>query len=608
MGLFDAIAQGISGAIEAGIEAREEERVLQSQDRKRESETNLIEERYQAFLVKERKAYEEEQVDKKIAMTWNVAFEEGMVPDDDWFESVFSTLPPEIRNSSKFKASLEIQYEKKLHDAVEQFLAGQATPEMLMIYLKPFRAFPKYRKIVDHSLTHWDYYLEDRGAEKSILTDKRMYEFLDAILAGEVVQIPGIIFELNAFSMVPTKQGLEDFFKFTDKYDKPVFTHEELFKQGKYQEAFDQIVSADRTEEELESMKVAVIAAAGFEADHQLSIDTYELAKRACESIFRKLGDETDGSGRKSLKIVQPIDVVVAQAIRLNRTNMIDGINDDLTDFIDELISHYELNKGFAASEQMGILAEVFAYLKAYKQESIVLEAMVANGVPRTEQQEARLSFLRNGGGSRAESFAPKTIEFADDNDDTLAFDYRSMSWSENDLKSYFDMLSGTKKLPNAPLVVAEWVKNIDANGIEWHPENVINQVANAISSNLGDELIVKLINAGIILEGDTDYIPAIVLNDNGKGKYPWLGFVLMGDQVTKKQIALSIYALYYPENDFSGEDSIYERNNKSLTRMLTLTKKQNPRINNYISTIESLLVDTLENWFNKDSNDDDIY
>ena len=73
---------------------------------------------------------------------------------------------------------------------------------------------------------------------------------------------------------------------------------------------------------------------------------------------------------------------------------------------------------------------------------------------------------------------------------------------------------------------------------------------------------------------------------------------LIIGDQVTLKQMNLSIYALYLSER-ISAIENVVQSNEKIISDMTVIKMKQNPRINNYISTITNILLEVIEEWIN---------
>ena len=108
-------------------------------------------------------------------------------------------------------------------------------------------------------------------------------------------------------------------------------------------------------------------------------------------------------------------------------------------------------------------------------------------------------------------------------------------------------------------------------------------------------------------LEGPGKYFK-IYEDDDSIAKYPWLSFIISSEQITRKQISVSIYALYIPEKDNLSFDDTIKRNQMTAAKFLSIKNKQNPKVNNYIYTMQSLLIEELEKYINAGIETDSIY
>lgn len=110
-----------------------------------------------------------------------------------------------------------------------------------------------------------------------------------------------------------------------------------------------------------------------------------------------------------------------------------------------------------------------------------------------------------------------------------------------------------------------------------------------------------QLIEAGAVLESGTDMLPAVFINekeDFTKG-YPYLGFVVIGEQLTMHQLNLSIYVLILPDR-IKYEDMMLQKiNSEIMNKIIMVKEKQNPRITNFISTVNNILTSELQAWLN---------
>lgn len=169
---------------------------------------------------------------------------------------------------------------------------------------------------------------------------------------------------------------------------------------------------------------------------------------------------------------IKSVDMIIAEALRLYYVNAVDKINESLSDFLNIGCKCFEIGQ-----EQYNILLNVFEYLNAYKQEEMVLGAMVSNYIERTPEQEERLNFLRTqkSGFSQGGSSVYKPVEVQKIPEDKLVYEYRTVTWKESDITNYFDSLSIQNQTVSLPFVVNEWSKNINAPGIKWDIEKFLN-------------------------------------------------------------------------------------------------------------------------------------
>lgn len=80
--------------------------------------------------------------------------------------------------------------------------------------------------------------------------------------------------------------------------------------------------------------------------------------------------------------------------------------------------------------------------------------------------------------------------------------------------------------------------------------------------------------------------------------------FVVTGEQLTMTQVSFAIYALYLPTKDFQCTQAVdtIEQNQKYQNRLITLKQAQNPKIKNYIESINEILISGLEAWLNNNN------
>lgn len=244
---------------------------------------------------------------------------------------------------------------------------------------------------------------------------------------------------------------------------------------------------------------------------------------------------------------------------------------------------------------QYNILQAVFNSFGAYKQEEAVLEAMARNTVRMTTEQQ-RLGFLKSQ--THHSSTIRATANYVstsfpdgeEPHDDKLLYDYRIMTMNDSEVGTFFNNLSMKNATTSMAIVVDEWNKTIESKGIEWDEIEAQKYIDTMLSSNFGNRYKTEVIDSGAYVEGWEEYLPSILVTDCSPKGYPWLSYVISGDQMMANQVTLSIYSVYLPQKDHLSE-SIYERNSGIYSKVQLLKKRQNPRINNNIKLIVDLII-----------------
>lgn len=379
---------------------------------------------------------------------------------------------------------------------------------------------------------------------------------------------------------------------------------EELYKAGKYEEAVNCILYTQFPDDTLNLLKKWLIFAAMVEGTDEESASFYRVLWIAYVKAFGRYLI----SNNKQI-LCWNVDMIIAEAIRLSRTNSIGNINKDLERFFEITAPIYHVE-----NSQYDILQKVFAYLNAYEQEIIVLEAMVKNKISRSQEQEERLEFLKSSGnkklsGSNAFRSA-QTLEqhsFLDtihNGENRLIYEYRTISWNENEIRDFFTSLSAQNQTTQLPFVVNEWNKRVTSQNVKWDTNEFIKRIGKVLQENFDNRYSIGAAKSGAT-GGMTELDDTIVLLD--REIYMYIGFNIVGEQIMKNQIAFSIYAMYMPEFDIDLNDNYIERNKEICDKVVMLKQSQNPKINNYMQTITELIISELENWMNV-QNENSLY
>ena len=464
-------------------------------------------------------------------------------------------------------------------ELVRHYLDDEISMPMMFLELEQLTHIPYANDIIGNSLKHKDYLCSSGNNLNSVLHGNAIEE-LQKLRNG-------------AYELVRVK--LLDRKEMRDRWNNRE-QHNFIRRDNAVGKSlFDEIVNVDRDVKYFDDLKRTILIVAMIESEQPELSGALPDLKLAMEETFGPIVYH-EGKPLKSVTV----DMLIADAIHNSKVNSIEKINDSLSTFLNVLCKENDVGV-----EQYNILQEVFAWLKAYKQEAMVLEAMVSNGIARTKEQDNRLAFLNSNkkttSGNSAISFGEtqSDIFFDKKNDDNiLIYDYSFMSMNDSELSEYFNNLSMENRTIDHTVVVEEWANSVEIQGVTWNDESIKNSIDNALKQNFGDKFIVSIKNCGVFSDGWSDNTPAIVISATDEQSLPWLSYIIIGEQIILNQMNISIYALYRPELD-SLSQSIYERNQQMEKKIVMLRKKQNPKINTLIQIVTNLLVKELEIWVN---------
>lgn len=352
------------------------------------------------------------------------------------------------------------------------------------------------------------------------------------------------------------------------------------------------ILRCDYSEEDFDELKRWLLCFGIFiESAGAKEASVYKKLQRANQQVFSPTVKVDN-----DYKLAKTVDMLIAEAVRCSDSKSFEEFDKDLEEFLKYTCPFRRVNKS-----QYDILLQIFAHIGAYEQEKMVLQAMVDNMIERTPEQEARLVFLRNNSLS-----IEKMQKFEETKQSTqegsIVYEYRTLNWSENDIRDYFiaQSTNGTFNT-DMPYVVAEWSKTINSS-VTWEIEDIAKQIERELVDNYGDRLRVVTIKTGINSEWIeySDTI-CIVEKDINNKEYRWIAFNVIGENITKKQIHIMIQALYWPSIDHSimSLEDIYSKNAAVAKKVIALKSKHNPRWNIYIESVVNIVVSVIEKWIN---------
>lgn len=582
------------------------EKAIKTSDSKKNME--YWSERCAQIEMEKEKEYQEfigeftEKVDTEM-QTWvvlNILQEIEQSPHAERNYLVLNQLPDYYKESMAMDYLTSICKDKTYQNCVYAFYVENKSLVETMRMLKPLMDIKTIKEEVRYSLKHYEYLSQDGQDIRSVLTDE---EDIEAAFQR--------IKEAKNFSQEQCERGEEVIQETISDRDRL----QELFDKKDYQKMFNIFSKAEFNEWIFDYFKNFLLYIAFQDNNSSRITDSYDFTKDLVNKLFRASRVEeileNDNFERTYKMIRIPItDMIIADAIRYNKAGMIDSINDDLEKFL----KYFPVKKEEADMSQFEVLRKVFAMLKAYKQEKMVLESMITHNIPRTDFQEKRLTFLRNSSvhGWGIDSLGRKSPQIIDSEEskEGMVYDYRSMSWNESDIMAYLNSLSAEDKTLKTPMVVDEWNDNLNTNNIEWDQDDFAIALTRCLKENFGDKYLQKSVRSGVLMDGDVDFEESLlILEDQRKQpRYPWLHFIMSVEKLTLNQVLFSIYTLYDPNDDYKDDGDIFNRNAQIANRIIGLKQRQNPKINNYINVMKNVIVEELEKYLNTTSNESTIY
>lgn len=343
-------------------------------------------------------------------------------------------------------------------------------------------------------------------------------------------------------------------------------------------EAYDLSVYANKNDEFITDIKKTLLFLAiqePFDAEmFQTMLNTY-----------RKIFLTKASNDRGKEQFIPTTDYIIAQSFNYSKGGLIDSINAELNNWL----KYYNTS---TFSKQYEILLNVFKYLKARKQEEMVLEHIFLNNIARTQEHEQRLSFLKKGIND-----APPIIN-ADVAPDIISYDYRSINWDKKEIESYFDTLTMSQKVLEHALVMEEIVVGITVSDVVWDINKPFSIFAEGIKKAFDNKLSCQLVESGAITQIGITPEKSILIKSKD-GSCPWWGLLIRGEQQIKKSINIYIYTLFFPVKKAELQN-VAQINNQYYSETIVLKQKQNPQINGMIENVKNISGDLLKEWYDK--------
>lgn len=278
-----------------------------------------------------------------------------------------------------------------------------------------------------------------------------------------------------------------------------------------------------------------------------------------------------------------PLNMVISQVLNYNRGGLISKTEPLLKKYL----IHSDVN-----TDICDILINLFQYLKAKKQEEIVLECMFERNIPRTAQHEARLAFLKKGINN-----APDLINIESSEQNKMLYDYRSVKWDSKQIKDYFEMLTMDGEKLYVPLVFDEWKQSVPAQGFVWSDETAFEVINAAIQNEFDSHFSCYTVLSGPVNDSRAEDTNTIIITSSN---YPEILISVIGEQFAKSNVDLAIYGIFCPDRVQGVSDKdVSDYNSILCNQFISIKEGQNPKISAMIATVKSVITRELEVWFN---------
>lgn len=316
----------------------------------------------------------------------NIYYYQVKKATDDVLEEFFKNVFQKIDFSPIERLSLEARASKYMMEKAMpsfiravyiQLITGYFTNSIgvafLCLILFRFRVLKEFEPIVYDSLKNLDYFATQKNDINS---------FFDEAIIEHLEHLRRIDFQFEEFDT-------DEFKRMKDKFSNILDRNSEVgraFNYGEVKEIFDFIVSTNRNPDIMDKMKGQLIYYALLEPQRPELSKKYEPLRDYLRRMFLPLTP----SVTENVENVRNVDMLIADAIHYSNVGHIEKIDECLRQFLYVLCPIYQVE-----SLQYTILQKVFVWLKASKQEYMVLKAMSDNGVKMTDEQSKRLASMR---------------------------------------------------------------------------------------------------------------------------------------------------------------------------------------------------------------------
>lgn len=314
-------------------------------------------------------------------------------------------------------------------------------------------------------------------------------------------------------------------------------------------------------------------------------------------SLFYQPRTESDELKKKGILFRETKELLIVKSLIYMRSGLLEKVNEELNNYLYEITDKDMIDD---IQEEFLMLQKFYQEYGMKKQEEMIMIAMLDRGMVLSSELEMRLQYLHRG--------FKNTIKVFNDTNEMkgFAYDYRALSWKRQEFAQYVDEVTLQRQILQMPLVIDSWEKNINEDGVKWDITFIKENVDLLLKENFENEFSCQCLNAGAVTEVATELEPSVLITEN-EGKHRWLAFLITGEQVTKRQVAIAIYVIFMPDKLELSNMKKEKVNLEILNWVMAVKEKQNPKLATKIQTIQTLLIEKLEQCINQ-SAEENIY
>ena len=500
---------------------------------------------------------------------------------DHSFE-LFDEIPGYLRQSKYFKQKLGELMDHHMRLCCKIYSERLGSIPLIYKLIKELAYFPELEGMAKGFLTNDEYFSSEQYASRSVLkSDIPIREQFASILAAGIPKSIGQI----AINEMLNCQVL----------DKKEIQGRKLSDKEVNVCVVTNAVLSNISPVELDELKRMVLYLALSDDRSREALDTNVFASRVAVIAFGITTNDENGPG-----LNPGVDFVIADAIRSTKSGNVKEFDERLQGWLEEC-------GRLIAADQYAVFQTVFNEIGAYSSECVLLDYVIQQEIEHTVEQEKRLAFLKENKNALSQDMSKFTpVETGTGTNrpydsHVLIYDHRFLSWSTNEIEKYFNGLAIANKNHVVAAVVDKWTKNITIDSRRWDNTAITHLMQDTIAQEFDSGYEVNAVKAGVVIDDEVDATPAVYIKATSDARYSDLSFLVVGEPMTKTQLSLSILVIATPE---TGADA----NDKLLKRIVAVKEKHNPRLETYIETFKSIVIERMNSWIIQVNGAQDIY